>query len=222
LKKYDSVLDILQEFFDLRMKFYKKRRDYMLGLLEAEAERLKAMARFIVEKCDKTLVIENKKKKQILEELVSRKYPPDPVLRWQSAQAKLNLEEEEEETRKDKNDEEDDPQTKNYNYLMKMSMWKLTLEQKEQLLKERDEKIKELEDLRMKTPSDLYRDDLDEFMEKLDKVEAEEQDEDKSKSSDKKAFVSKKGTVRKALAEYAPSPKGERVAPRIEEMLKKS
>lgn len=73
MKKFDSVMDILQDFFVLRMDFYKRRRDYMLGLLEAEADRLSAMARFIVEKCDNTLIIENKKKKVILDELIARK-----------------------------------------------------------------------------------------------------------------------------------------------------
>lgn len=37
LKKYESPLDILQEFFDLRLKFYGKRKSYLLGMLEAEA-----------------------------------------------------------------------------------------------------------------------------------------------------------------------------------------
>lgn len=73
MKKFESVMDILRDFFELRMTFYKKRRDYMLGLLEVEAERLSAMARFIVEKCDGRLVVENKKKKAILEELIAKK-----------------------------------------------------------------------------------------------------------------------------------------------------
>jgi DNA topoisomerase-2 len=73
MKKYENVLEILGDFFELRMKFYKKRREYMLGLLEVEAERLSAMARFIVEKCDGTLVVENKKKKAILDELIAKK-----------------------------------------------------------------------------------------------------------------------------------------------------
>lgn len=159
------------------------------------------------------------------------RYPADPVLRWKEAQqAKLNVELDEDEEvvetskkkKKDSDEEDEDPTTKSYNYLMRLSMWKLTLEQKEKLLKQRDDKLKELEDLREKTPSDLYTDDLDAFMEALDKAEEEERDESKSSSlTDKKTVLSKKGTGRKALPEYAPSPKGERIVPKIDEMLKK-
>lgn len=136
---------------------------------------------------------------------------------------KLNIEDddEDEESSKKKKDEEDDPTTKGYNYLMNLNMWKLTHEQKQKLLDERDQKLKELKDLREKTPSDLYIDDLDAFMEALDKLENGEKEDEKDKPV-KKSVVSKKGTVRKSLPEYAPSPKGERVAPRIDEMMKKA
>lgn len=45
LKRYDSAEQILKEFFTLRMDLYHKRRDYMLGLLEAEASKLSNQAR---------------------------------------------------------------------------------------------------------------------------------------------------------------------------------
>lgn len=151
-------------------------------------------------------------------------------MRWkETQQTKLNVDEDEEEdtphsSKKKKDDEDEDPTTKSYNYLMNLSMWRLTLEQKEKLLRDRDEKLKELDELREKTPSDLYIDDLDAFMEALDKIEAEEkEDEQKSRSSlDKKTVTSKKGTSRKGLPEYAPSPKGERVAPRLDDIIKKA
>lgn len=53
-------------------------------------------------------------------------------------------------------------------------MWSLTFERKEELLKKRDDKIAELESLRKKTPKDLWSDDLDVFLAKLEEVEAKE------------------------------------------------
>jgi DNA topoisomerase-2 len=73
LRKYENVIDILKEYFELRMEFYIKRREYMLGLLEAESDQLSAIARFIMEKCDGSLKVENKKKKVILDELIEKK-----------------------------------------------------------------------------------------------------------------------------------------------------
>lgn len=56
-------------------------------------------------------------------------------------------------------------------------MWSLTFERKEELLKKRDNKIAELEAIRKKTPRDLWTDDLDLFLAKLEEVEAKEREE---------------------------------------------
>ncbi len=37
LKSYASELDIMREFFELRLDYYQKRKDYLEGMLEAEA-----------------------------------------------------------------------------------------------------------------------------------------------------------------------------------------
>lgn len=57
LKKYDSVVDILRDFFELRMKYYVLRKDWLTGMLQAESSRLTNQARFILEKIQGTLVI---------------------------------------------------------------------------------------------------------------------------------------------------------------------
>lgn len=40
--------------------------------MQAEADKLSNQARFILEKCDKGLVVENKKRKVMVEELIKR------------------------------------------------------------------------------------------------------------------------------------------------------
>lgn len=49
-------MDILQEFYVIRLKFYHKRKDYLEGMLEAEAKKLSHQARFIEQKCDGNLI----------------------------------------------------------------------------------------------------------------------------------------------------------------------
>lgn len=57
LKRYDSVQDILKEFFELRLHYYKLRKDWLLGNLGAEAAKLSNQARFVLEKIEGKIVI---------------------------------------------------------------------------------------------------------------------------------------------------------------------
>lgn len=86
-----------------------------------------------------------------------------------------------------------------YDYLLGMSMWMLTEERKNELLQQRDNKLKELDILKKKSKSDLWREDLDIFMEKLDEVEAKERAEEagtaKGAKGQKKPVVSKDLTL---------------------------
>ena len=45
-----------------------------------------SLSRFILEKCDGKLTIENKKKKDMIAELVKRGYDSDPVKAWKASQ----------------------------------------------------------------------------------------------------------------------------------------
>ena len=61
LRRYDTVDEILRDFFAVRISFYGKRKAYLEGFLQAESGKLSNQARFICEKCDGSLVVENKK-----------------------------------------------------------------------------------------------------------------------------------------------------------------
>lgn len=52
LKRYESVQDILKEFFELRLHYYKLRKDWLVGSLGAEAAKLSNQARFVLEKIE--------------------------------------------------------------------------------------------------------------------------------------------------------------------------
>ena len=69
-----------------RLQYYQKRKNYLEGMLEAEALKLSNQARFILEKCDGSLVVENKKKKVMVEELQRRGFDSDPVKKWKKGQ----------------------------------------------------------------------------------------------------------------------------------------
>merc|ERR1719486_1883100 len=95
LRRYDTPEQIMKEFYELRLKMYDKRKKFLEGMLGAEACKLSNQARFILEKCDGTLKVENKKKKIMIDELSRRGYDSDPVKAWKKSQETHPDEEEE-------------------------------------------------------------------------------------------------------------------------------
>ena len=83
---YENVEQILREFYTLRLEYYGKRKKYLEGMIGSEAARLSNQARFILEKCDGTVKIENKKKQVMIDELTRRGYDSDPVKAWKKTQ----------------------------------------------------------------------------------------------------------------------------------------
>ena len=85
---------------------------------------------------------ENKRKAVVVKLLQSRGYPSDPVKTWKHSVS----DEEEEEAEGEGEGEEEGERGEgeaDYNYLLSMSIWSLTLEKKEELLKKRDEKVRD-------------------------------------------------------------------------------
>ncbi|XP_016378391.1 DNA topoisomerase 2-alpha [Sinocyclocheilus rhinocerous] len=213
LKKYESVQDILKDFFELRMKYYVLRKDWLLGMLGAESAKLSNQARFILEKIQGTLVIENKPKKELIRMLQQMGYDSDPVKAWKDAQEK-DAEEDEDEEEKEK-EETSGP---DYNYLLSMPMWYLTKEKKDELCRQRDAKTTELNTLKMKAPADLWKEDLAAFTEELERVEQKEM-ESQNAIPVVKGKVGKSKVV-KVKNETMPTPQGRRVIPRITSTMK--
>ncbi|ELW54908.1 DNA topoisomerase 2-alpha [Tupaia chinensis] len=215
LKKYDTVLDILRDFFELRLKYYGLRKEWLLGMLGAESAKLNNQARFILEKIDGKIIIENKPKKELIKVLIQRGYDSDPVKAWKEAQQKVPDEEENEESDNEKETEKTDSVTDSgptFNYLLDMPLWYLTKEKKDELCKLRNEKEQELDTLKRKSPSDLWKEDLAAFIEELEAVEAKEKQDEQIGLPGKGG----KGKGKKTqVAEVLPSPRGKRVIPRV-------
>ncbi|XP_044583861.1 DNA topoisomerase 2 isoform X2 [Cotesia glomerata] len=200
LRKYDTVMQIFREFYKLRLEMYEKRKNYLMAMLQAEAAKLTNQARFILEKCDGDLIVENKKKKEMIAELVRRNYNSDPIMAWKLQQ---NRDEVLEEIAEEQDDEELASaaalEKENFDYLLGMTMWSLTREKKDELLKQRDEKVAEVQRLQGKTPISLWREDLDALLAEMDKVEAKEAKEDgkSAKLNKKPVKIPKAENIRK-------------------------
>uniref|UniRef100_A0A9J8C031 DNA topoisomerase 2 n=1 Tax=Cyprinus carpio carpio TaxID=630221 RepID=A0A9J8C031_CYPCA len=219
LKRYESVQDILKEFFELRLHYYKLRKDWLVGSLGAEAAKLSNQARFVLEKIEGKISIENKSKRDLIRMLVQRGYESDPVAAWNKAQEK-SLEDEDEDGDGNDSDSSVDSGSSsgpNFNYILNMPLWCLTKEKVQELLKQRDLKRAELNELQRKNSDDLWREDLAIFIEELDRVEELEKESVNSGKAVKlvKGKVGKPKVKKMHLEETLPSPFGRRIEPQV-------
>ncbi|XP_068431670.1 DNA topoisomerase 2-beta [Clinocottus analis] len=215
LKRYDSVQDILREFFDLRLQYYKLRKDWLLGSLGAEAAKLSNQARFVLEKIEGKLSIENKTKRELIRMLVQKGFESDPVLAWSKSQEKAQEEDYRDGNESDGSVDSGSSSGPNFNYILNMPLWCLSKEKVDDLLKQRDHKKAELGDLQKKLPEDLWKDDLALFIEELDKVEQQEREDQSLGKAVKlvKGKVGKPKAKKLNLEETLPSQFGRRVEP---------
>jgi len=73
--KYNNINTILDEFCDLRLQFYNTRKTYLLDKLQREIDMLSIKIRFINEFIDGKIIINNRSKSNIIEQLEKGKYP---------------------------------------------------------------------------------------------------------------------------------------------------
>lgn len=226
LRRFESVVQILKEHYRVRFDMYKKRKAYMEGFLEAEGRKLSNQARFILEKCTNKIVIENKKKVEMIREIKARGYDPDPERVWKKKQDAMALVEEDgaDANTADETPADDDDSAM-YTYLLGMSLWSLTHEKKEELIRKRDEKLQELKDLQKKSPSDLWEADLDNLLKLMDECEEEEKEASEVKIVPKKPKGAGGGRAKKApqvtTQDCLPDPYGRRVVPELDDEMKK-
>ncbi|KAF3766768.1 type II DNA topoisomerase [Cryphonectria parasitica EP155] len=169
IRKYDNVEQILEEFYLYRLGLYTERRAYWLRVLDDEYEKLKNMARFIEDIINGKIVVAKKKKAVLVQELRAAKYRPFP--KGQIGNKVKNTDEEMDQDQDDdaaKDDEEVNtniPGAGDYDYLLSMQIYSLTLERLERLKKQIADKKAEKDELEALSEKDLWCKDLDAFVE---------------------------------------------------------
>jgi DNA topoisomerase-2 len=74
LQKFEKVSDIIDSYYDVRLKLYQTRKDYMIESLERELMMLTNKAKYIKENLDGTIDLRKKKKEQVVEMLQEKGY----------------------------------------------------------------------------------------------------------------------------------------------------
>ncbi|KAF9905433.1 DNA topoisomerase 2 [Linnemannia zychae] len=154
IKKYNSTEEIVQEFFDLRLQFYRRRKEYLIDVYTKQWTRLDNKVRFILMIISGELVVQNRKKAIIVEDMHVKNFTTVGELDLEieagevpEGEVKIKVE-----------------RGNEYDYLLRMPIWTMTHEKVEELKKERDAKNQELKILIDKSAQALWNEDLEEFL----------------------------------------------------------
>ncbi|RPA80032.1 type II DNA topoisomerase [Ascobolus immersus RN42] len=189
--RYDSPLDVMKEFCNVRLKFYHKRKEYMIGDLERTLRRLTNQARFVKMIIDKQLTVNNRKKKDLMAELKQLGFAifSDKEEAKKAGEMENTVENPDDHANdgQDEGEAVDGIPSDGYNYLLGMALWSLTKERVEKLNQAVNAANEEMEILLKKSPKDLWRADLRDFQEawKAQCQEWEENAKDEAKTGKK-------------------------------------
>lgn len=75
MTKYDVPEDILHEFYEFRYNMYIKRKEYYTKILRNDMNILKYKVKFLREKCDGKIIIERRKRSDVIQQLIDLKFP---------------------------------------------------------------------------------------------------------------------------------------------------
>ena len=74
LKKYNTIEEIIDDYYETRIKLYQDRKNYMIHALEKEIVLLNNKARYIKENLDGSIDLRKKKREQVYEMLLDKGY----------------------------------------------------------------------------------------------------------------------------------------------------
>jgi DNA topoisomerase-2 len=168
LQKYDKITNIIDSYYEVRLKMYQERKNYMINDLEHELVLLSNKAKYIKENLEGTIDLRKKKKEQVVQMLESKGYD------------KIN------------NDNEC------YNYLVKMPMDSVTEENVEKLLNEKGKKETELEIVKSTSNNKMWLNELNKLYEVYISYKEERMQLMNGEENKKKKVVSKGGLIKKS------------------------
>ncbi|TKA74110.1 hypothetical protein B0A55_07082 [Friedmanniomyces simplex] len=173
IHKYATPLDIMEEFYQVRLQGYQKRKQHLLHEMERELQRLTNQARFVKMIIEGRLTVSKKKKGVLVAELQKLGFTrfPKIVDAKKEGEFEAVVEEADEDALEDA---ETAAGASDYDYLLGMAIWSLTQERVEKLTRQIGEKEEEVDVLTRKSPKDLWTTDLDELLEEWQKQLEEE------------------------------------------------
>jgi DNA topoisomerase-2 len=167
IRKYNNVVEIMDNFYTVRYEHYVKRKNYLLGELSKEISILEQKVRFL----DCVIKREIDVGRQTVEEL-------EAILK-QMGFLEIAI---------------DDAKTPSYNYLIDIKIRSITVDTFSNLKRLLESKQNDFQTLTLTTIENLWKREIEEFMESYVQCQANIEHEEQEEVPKKK--VSKKITVR--------------------------
>lgn len=139
IKKYETPEDIIIDFFNNRQIKYIERKKIYIQILENELNLLKWRIKFIEDYLNRIVIVERKKKQEVIKQLEDLKYP------------KLDIDYKSE--------------NKSYNYITDIKLFDLTEEKLKELNDKYEAKLKELEEYKKTRSIEIWKKELIELRE---------------------------------------------------------
>ena len=206
IERYATPFDICKAFYKVRLETYAKRKAHLVKQKKGQVNVLRNKVRFILAVLSEELVVHNRKKAELLAQLVEDGYDaviPESCKKPKTAAAADDDASDDEEAKPAAVEEPDDLRTlaKGYDYLLSMRLWALTRERVDALRAELSEKDGELRTLMATATTDLWLTDLQALEEQLDVDDAKREAGELDAQKKAKAHASKKGKkVRRAAS----------------------
>ena len=141
ITKYNTINDILEEYYIKRLELYANRRKYQLDELKRELDIISNKVKFILMVVNDQLIINKRKRNEIEHDLEQNNF-----------------------TRVDTN------KGPSYDYLLSMAIYQLTQERIEELKKQEKDKQTEYNKLNKLKPEDIWMNELNELKNVLEKT----------------------------------------------------
>lgn len=165
IQKYSNINEIIDEFYNVRMDLYTKRKEYILNILENELKKVNAKVQFIKGIIEDKIIINKQSKKSIIEQLYKYQFPL--IYTEKSIEHIIDLTNDN--LTNDNNLLSDSKLEKlykstKYDYLIKLPIDSLTIEKLDELERLNKEITMELDELKSKTEKDTYLEELNDFI----------------------------------------------------------
>jgi len=197
IQKYDSPLEIIQDFGRVRLSMYEKRKAHILAKLQRECEILSEKARFIKLVLKGDLKVKKRKIFDLIADLKKNSFKPLKEIKGPSDGDEAEPDDEDKEDDDDDDDSDEDEENeekkrkkttrqgvRDFEYLVGMPIITLTMEKIQELTNQRDVKVQERDVLKKKSPKVLWSEDLDALEEALserNKLRQKEEREERSR-----------------------------------------
>ena len=133
-----------------------------------ELLKLDNKVRFVLGVVEGEIIVNNRKRAELLAELKLKGFTPFPKKSKSSEPVVAGTEQAEGEEGDDTDETGKGVRAADYEYLLSMAISSLTLEKVQSLCSERDKLEGDVEEMRRATPKSLWKKDLDAFLQQLD------------------------------------------------------